>query len=282
MHISDSILEQISLPVGLFDVESLKLVYFNKVLSVWLPEAKKDCNLNDLLPQIQTEAKLKRALGKQRNFRVDAESSIGGKTKPVQYVFSVDEFEGQKVWLLSIQDASELAKNKSMLASYSQMVEASARSLEHKNRQMQLILDSVEQGLVTTDLDGTVRPEFSAAVTSWLGNPEENEKIWDWLARTDEGAADWMQLAWEMIADGYIPLEVALGQLPRRIKSQHRILSCHYRLLNIEEEPNAIFIVIDNITETLRQIAEDRLQKDFAESVERFTHDAETFFGIFL
>jgi two-component system chemotaxis sensor kinase CheA len=127
--------------------------------------------------------------------------------------------------------------------------------LDQRNRNMTLLLNHVSQGFATVDLDGTIRPECSQAFARWFGAPRSGEAIWSLLAGDDANLAAWMQLGFESIGSDLMPIDVVLGQLPRRLERNGRQLRIEYQPIGVPL--GAILVVVSDATDELaRQRAE--------------------------
>lgn len=87
----------------------------------------------------------------------------------------------------------------------------------------QAILDNVDQGLVLVDEGGGIQPARSAPLSDWFGSPPTGTRIWDLLQPYDARCADAVELAWEQLTAGMLPIEVSLDQLPTRLESRGRV-----------------------------------------------------------
>jgi two-component system chemotaxis sensor kinase CheA len=100
-----------------------------------------------------------------------------------------------------------------------------AGKIARRNDQMRLVLDNVEEALVTVHRDGTLDPECSAAFVRWFGAPG-TEKFWAQIARADARMSAMLELAWGEIVEGVMPVELLVDQFPGELDVAGR----HYRL----------------------------------------------------
>ena len=161
---------------------------------------------------------------------------------------------------------SELADSHQSLAdlnaSLEHRVEERTAALASRNRDMRLVLDNVEQGLVTLGPDGVMSSERSAIVDKWFGAPDENSSFVDYASELDAGFGEWFTMSHEELREGIMPMSVLLDQMPQRFTVGERIFKVSYIPMNDEDELHAgLLLVIDDITarEALaRQEAEQR------------------------
>jgi two-component system, chemotaxis family, sensor kinase CheA len=172
------------------------------------------------------------------------------------------------------------------------IVQARTATIREKQRDMRLILDNVEEGLITVDLDGSMSSECSKSIAQWFGAPVAGEKLATWLGKKDANFGEWFELALESVRDGMLPPEVTISQLPARLKDGEKTYAIHYQLITnadavagppLEElraeprcadtapdgSPEKMLVIIADITERLRQEVAERQQ---AELLQLFQH----------
>src|SRR5258706_11318055 len=79
------------------------------------------------------------------------------------------------------------------------IVEARTATIREKQRDMRLILDNVETGLVTVDLEGRLSSECSQVVEKWFGAPVAGDKLAAWLGKRDANFGEWFELALDSV-----------------------------------------------------------------------------------
>lgn len=177
------------------------------------------------------------------------------------------------------------------------IVQARTATLREKQRDMRAILDNVETGLITIDLDGRMSSECSSAVNRWFGAPAEGGELAAWLGAIDANYGEWLELALAGVKDGMLPPEIALAQLPKLLKDKDRTYAVHYRFITsaqgiqgkmLEEhravprpdaEPAAekILVIVTDITERLRKEAEERYHADLLQLFQHIMRDKSGF-----
>jgi two-component system chemotaxis sensor kinase CheA len=155
------------------------------------------------------------------------------------------------------------------------IVQARTATINEKQRDMRLILDNVETGLVTIGLDGRLSGERSLAVERWFGAPVAGETIAAWLAPRDSGYAEWLEMGLESVREGMLPPEVALGQLPKLMNDGERTYTAGYQLIRDAEGATAatVLVIFSDITERLRNEAAQRYQGDLLRLFEHIMRD---------
>jgi two-component system chemotaxis sensor kinase CheA len=145
--------------------------------------------------------------------------------------------------------------------------------LNRRSDEMRLVLDNVEQGLVTVDRDGQVSAERSRVLDDWFGRPIAGQPFWDWICRGDDTRRDWLALGWDAVNDQALPLEVVLDQLPKQLELAGRTLELAYKPVGTGETVSRFLVMITDVTaRKLRERAEVA-QRELASVVERFYRD---------
>lgn len=149
--------------------------------------------------------------------------------------------------------------------------------LELRNEELRLILDTVDQGFVTAQPDGLLRPERSAVLRAWVDALPERAYIWDLVGQLDASAQSWMKAGWHQIFQDVLPAQAAIGQLPRNLSRgrQHWELAYH-PVMKREAIERIVVVVTDVSAEIERQRAAEE-QHDFSALVERFVGSRKAF-----
>jgi len=176
------------------------------------------------------------------------------------------------------------------------IVAARTATIREHQRDMRLIFNNLEEGLVTINLDGDMSRETSRAVKEWFGVPVAGEKFAAWIGQTDASFGEWFSLALETLKEGILPAEVALSQLPGRLKDGKKTYSVHYQpITNADDrpgqssdEPSAIpradarteeavmekiLVIITDITEILSKDAAERHQGELLQLFQHMMRD---------
>jgi two-component system chemotaxis sensor kinase CheA len=158
---------------------------------------------------------------------------------------------------------------------------ARAEVLGAKNRDLRLVLDNVEQGFLTIDLEGRLSGECSAVAERWLGSLEPPVLFRDVLARCSESLADAFRLGWDEVVADILPLELTLSQLPRELRRGEQALTLDYRPILEGGRIAKALVVVTDVT-SLRE--RERLEAEQRETVgifERVMRDRAGFLEFF-
>ncbi len=81
---------------------------------------------------------------------------------------------------------------------------------------IQLILDSMVDGLLVCTLAGELTEIRSASARRWFGEPLPGDTLWTYLRRGNPEMAAVLQVGFEQLADDFLPFEVSAGQIADR------------------------------------------------------------------
>ena len=136
--------------------------------------------------------------------------------------------------------------------------------LDGRNREMRLVFDHVEQGLVAVSMDGVMRSERSTVFDRWFGAPAPGARFEDQIRQTDPATADWFSLGLQALAEGALPEELLLDQLPRRMTRGDRTLRLAYTPIAAEggAAPQLLIVMTRSCTRsTTRSITASRMPR---------------------
>ncbi len=171
----------------------------------------------------------------------------------------------------------EVGRLTTTFASMAEAVVDRERRLADRNGELKLILDNVSQGFLMALPDGTLREERSAIVGAWLGALPTRATFGDVIGRLDPNARALAELGFLQLVDGALPLDVAVGQLPRSIRRDERHFELAYHPVVRGEELERVVIVLSDVTAEVerRRVEED--QREFAALVTHLVHDRRGF-----
>lgn len=143
-------------------------------------------------------------------------------------------------------------------------------ALDGRNQDMARILDNVAQGFVSTGLDGKLGGEWSHALEAWFGKPTTDTTLWDYLY-TDAEARDWMRISFDAIAEGFMPIELTLEQLPHRFTKDAREFRIDY--LPIGSPVASLLVVISDVTAEVARERAEQAQRELVTVIEKAIAD---------
>jgi signal transduction histidine kinase len=159
------------------------------------------------------------------------------------------------------------------------IVQRRTAEIAERSAAMRLVLDTVDQGLVTVDRDGILHQERSAAVERWLGPLRAETTIWDALEPHDAQAASWLRLGWSDLFEDVLPPEVVIDQLPKRARVGARHLSIGYRVLdgNAVQGQGRVLVVLSDETAAVERARAEAEQREMLAMLERIGADRHGF-----
>jgi len=161
------------------------------------------------------------------------------------------------------------------------IVQARTAELDHRNQDLRLLLDNVEQGFFTIDRRGVMSDEHSAVVERWLGSPEKGMTFADYLGRSSKHAAASFQLGWDEVIADILPLEVTIAQLPQRFALGGQHFRLAYRTLLGPMGLEKVLVVISDITADVEREQLELEQREVLTVFERLTQDKSGFLEFF-
>ncbi len=161
-----------------------------------------------------------------------------------------------------------------------QRVAERTASLDSRNRAMGLVLDNVEEGLVTIEPSGHFAAERSPWIDHWVPPSMVGPRplLWDWAAAIDPKAAKWLQLSWEDLFSGMLPFEVVVDQLPKHIADSRRHYALEYRPIRSGgPDIDGVLLVVRDVTERVAAEKAEGEARDLMAAVQQIVADREAF-----
>ncbi len=153
--------------------------------------------------------------------------------------------------------------------------------IDRANEGMRLVLDNVEQGLLTVDLSARIVGERSEVVGRWLEAATPGTVVWRALEQADKKCAQWLEAGWSLITEDVLPLEVAIDQLPKRLRLGELTLSIGYRPIFEDAKVSRVLVVLTDVTAALRSERLELQQRETVGMFERVMRDRSGFLEAF-
>jgi len=141
--------------------------------------------------------------------------------------------------------------------------------LDARNEDMRRVLHNVGQGFVSLGREGVMSAERSAVLGDWLGDAVEGETFWSYLERRNPEGAAWFQLAFDSMVDGFLPIELSIDQMPKRMTVAGRALSFEYRTILVDGAVTQLLLVISDVSALVES---ERMEADQRETLAVFGH----------
>ena len=141
---------------------------------------------------------------------------------------------------------------------------------ERKTRDLELFLDTVDQGFVTLTEDGAMVASSAAFVRSFPG--DRTDTFFDRLGRHDVDFAEGSRASWEQVAADVLPAPLALAQMPSRLVSRGRTYRIEYRPVD-SNGPKLFVAVISDVSSELAHEAAEQEKREGLLLVQRALAD---------
>ena len=162
-------------------------------------------------------------------------------------------------------------------------VAARTAELAGRNRDMRLVLDNVEQGLVTLSVSGQMADERSLIIDRWFGAYAAGTSFVDYVGQHDPAFADMFQLGFEALLEGTLPRALCIDQLPSQIRTRGREFTCTYRALGEGDGGrggdqgdgvvSGLLIMVDDITAELERVKREAERSEILAVFESLMRD---------
>jgi two-component system, chemotaxis family, sensor kinase CheA len=205
-----------------------------------------------------------------------AATDLAGGDRSVRVkIGSGDELEllgfsfNRMVWELG----SSYEKLEDLNRNLERKVEERTEALASRNQDMRAVLDNVDQGLITLTPEGRMAAERSAAVDGWFGAPKAGQSLWEYLQDTSPSFALSFEVGWDQIVSDFLPLEVAIGELPKRLSTGSASYDFRYLPLLRDEKLHSVLVVIADVTSQLLLEREEAESRELTQAFRRLSKD---------
>ncbi len=175
----------------------------------------------------------------------------------------------------------EMAKRFQPLATQALREAERVALVDRANRDMRLVLDAVDQGLLTIDREGRVVGEISGMVKRWFGDVDKGALFTNVLARLSASVASEWEMAWLQVVDDVLPLEVALDVMPSRLETKERTLVFTLRPVGSEESWSRMLVVVSDVTAALERERTEEARRELAAVMVRMVRDRAGFVAFY-
>jgi len=150
------------------------------------------------------------------------------------------------------------------------------RELARRNRELRLVLDTVDQALLTVDLAGHLAPERSSAADLWFGPYEGSPRFLDHVG-ADRRFSSLFRLGLDGLLEDQLPRALCLDQMPKHLVRGARLFDCRY--LPIEENGalKGLLLVLDDVTERRARAREESEQREALAAFTAYMRDRNGF-----
>jgi|GEM_PF-1904819 len=157
--------------------------------------------------------------------------------------------------------------------------DAHMQRVQHEQRRL---LGHVGEGLLLVRPEGTLMPWRSQAVSTWFPDADDDATIWDLVGTFNSDAGLYMELGWDLLHEGLMPLDVVISQLPRSMDDGFNFFELDYE--PIDDDNGCllqVLVVITDITSDVERHRSEQRQKELLDVFERVMKDREGFVSFF-
>jgi two-component system chemotaxis sensor kinase CheA len=159
-------------------------------------------------------------------------------------------------------------------------VQERTRELAGRNRELRLVLDTVDQALLTIDLDGRLAPERSSVADSWFGSYTGSPKLVEHIG-ADRRFVAMFELGLEALRAELLPRALVLQQMPKRLERGGRQFDCRYLPIEAEGRLLGLLLAMDDVTEQLLRERAGAEQRELLTAFTALMRDRNGFFTFF-
>lgn len=154
---------------------------------------------------------------------------------------------------IAIRSKDEIGQLAAAFRAMSHAITSREERIVARNRDMRLVLDNVDQGFLTLDLEMRVSEERSRVVEEWFGVPELGVTFGAYLARIDAKAAERFEVGWMLVSDPSMPPELSLDHLPPSLQTGSRTYELAYRPILKHGKLHQMLVVITDVSERVER-----------------------------
>ncbi len=276
----EHLFEHMTVPVALLEPDGLTIRWANRCLREWIPGLGVGDSIATHVAPF-TARRATRALERGRAHYVAAEAlDKRGHNRNVDYHRHPVLLDGEALWLLEGYDRSKAQVVQSLLDTHARTIERNnrllatrERQLEQTTEQMRRVLDNTNQGMFVVDMNGVVGSERSRACSAWFGD-DEAPLASEYMGSFDEKAGAWFDLAFDAVAQGMLPPDFTIPQLPTRLEGTKTQLEVDYApIFDSDEELTHVLVVVSDITDHLAAERAKEKERDVVELTRRLLRD---------
>ena len=128
------------------------------------------------------------------------------------------------------------------------LVAERSAALADREKQLRLVLDAMEEGLISATLDGRLTGECSQSALAAFGRPEPGTRVWSYLFARSPKLEESFEVCFEQVTDQILPFEAAVACLPARLEREGREFSLEYRPVYEASTLKNVLVVVLDIT----------------------------------
>lgn len=161
------------------------------------------------------------------------------------------------------------------------IVNARTEELDARNVQLQLIFDNIHQGLCIVHRDATVSSERSSIFSTWFG-AATGDTLFDLFPQASPAFISRLRMGWDELNDGFMPLELTLEQLPKRLQIGELFYELEFEPIGgADGEPEQFLLKVNDVTALYKQQQAEMEREETMQMIDRIFMDRRAFVEFF-
>lgn len=157
------------------------------------------------------------------------------------------------------------------------LVEREMSAAVERQQAIQLVLDSMADGLLVCDLEGRITPIHSKAVTEWFGEPDPGATAWTYLGGGDPIFSSQLEFAFEEIAADVLPFDANALHVPKLLRRAGRVYALEPRQVFVEGRLAQVALMVTDVTDALATEELARAARELPEIIGHLLRDRDGF-----
>ncbi len=161
------------------------------------------------------------------------------------------------------------------------IVQLRTAALDAKNGEMRLLLDHLQEGILTIDRQGRIVGERSAALSAWFTMDGDAASWLDVLSSLSPPFAERTRLAFTEVIEDVMPIELTLEQMPHRLRRGDAHLHVEYRPIGERAPHDQFLVIVSDVTAEVAQREAEQSNREAMALFARFFADRSGFESFF-
>ena len=136
---NELLLESAGVGLAVLDPDDLTILFFNRRLGEWFPDARAAAGFEDLVDGIDRDA-MREKFDKGRSYSVETSVKAGRRSISLAVAMSLSENPESAAIIVECQNVSKIKELEYMIESYSAMVEKQNRTLQREKERVEKLL----------------------------------------------------------------------------------------------------------------------------------------------